>query len=531
MTRFGTAALCAAAVTLAVPASATTVVPMRTRDLAQASVGAVRGQVVAIAAASDPATGAISTFVTLTVDEVLFGPLSTGEVVLREPGGQVGGRTEWRVGSATYRVGERVLVFLTPNPDGTLRTTGMAMGKLALEDHFGGTRVVRELGRDVLALDPVRGTPRAPAKDRRPLAAVRRTILDAAGSAAAPSAALRPRPDVRGWRLESRPAFILLQPNARWFEPDDSLPIGFRVDVTGDARLGPEVSREAVREGLAAWSALPDTPLSLFDAGDDAPAPVVGCPDASRIVFNDPFGELENPRNCRGTLAISVICDVDETRTVNGTKYRRIRSSKVTFNDGWSECAVWTPCNLAEIATHELGHAVGLAHSADPDATMAGKAHFDGRCAAIRPDDAAGIAAVYPIPPPPTLTPTETSTPAPTLTPTRTGTITRTPTRTATPTRSITPTRSSTPTRTASATRSTTATRTPLVSATPSATATATATGTASATPSPTDSATPPPSPTVTATATAPPSPTPPPTPAPWRDVVLEALRHALNAP
>ena len=530
MTRIGVAALLAAIASLAQPARATTVVPMRTRDLVQASVGAVRGQVTAIASATDPSTGAIDTYVTLAVDEVLFGPLSGGALTLREPGGQVGLREEWTFGSPTYRVGERVLVFLTPNPDGSLRTTAMAMGKFTLRDAFGGARAVRDLGREVLTLDPATGAPRAPVKVDRPLAALRTAIRDVADIAATAPRRLHAQPNMAGLRLESRPAFILLQPQSRWFEPDDNLPVGFRIDVTGDATLGTAVSREAVQAGMAAWTALPNSPLSLIDAGDDQPAPFAGCPDGNRIVFNDPFGELTDPRNCRGTVAIGGFCNTGETRVVNGTTFKRIITGKVTFNDGWGDCPVWTPCNLAEIATHELGHTVGLGHSADTTATMAAMAHFDGRCATVEADDEAGIDAVYPIPPPPTETPTETSTPAPTLTPSRTGTSTRTPTRTTTPTRSMTPTRTTTPTRSATATRTATPSHTPLLSPTPTASSTASpsATGTASPTPSTTATA------TTSATATASPSatasPTVPPTPASWLGVVVEALRHALGA-
>ena len=85
-----------AVVALAAPAAATTVVPMRTRELVAASVGAVRGQVTRIASGLEPHDGALVTYVTLSVDEVLFGPVATGELTLRELGGRVGGRRAWR---------------------------------------------------------------------------------------------------------------------------------------------------------------------------------------------------------------------------------------------------------------------------------------------------------------------------------------------------------------------------------------------------------------------------------------------------
>jgi hypothetical protein len=52
---------------------------------------------------------------------------------------------------------------------------------------------------------------------------------------------------------------------------------------------------------------------------------------------------------------------------------------------------------MAEVATHELGHVLGLNHSADGTATMAAFAHFDGRGASLKNDDLAGLAMIYPI--------------------------------------------------------------------------------------------------------------------------------------
>lgn len=511
-------------------------VPMRTRDLVRASLAAVRGQVTAIAAATEPDTGGVSTYVTIAVDEVLFGPLAPGDVVLRERGGRVAGRQEWAFGNPTYRVGERVLVFLSANADGTLRTTAMAMGKFSLRDDFGGARARRDLGRDVLVLSPAGGR-RHIDKDDVPLAALRTAIRTAAPSASPPAVGLRVHPDMTAVYLEPRSSFILLQPASRWFEPDDGLPIGYGIDTTGDATLGALISRTAVQAGFAAWSSAARSPLTLYDAGDDEPAPFSGCPDASRVVFNDPFGELDDPRNCRGVLAIGGFCNSEDTRVLGETKYKRIVSGKVTFNDGWGDCPIWTPCNLSEIATHELGHTLGFGHSADTTATMAAMAHFDGRCATLEPDDVAAIESVYPIPPPPTFTPTVTPSLPPTATVTRTGTITRTPTRTLSPTRTVSPTRTQSPTRTATAsrtaspTRTGTATQTGIPTATPLSTATATAspshtpsppaTATAFATPSFTASTTA----TATATATA----TPVPTPGSWFDIAVDALRHALG--
>jgi hypothetical protein len=508
-------------------ARATSVVPMTVRDLVDASDAALRGRVQRIGSAIDPLSGAVHTYVVLEPEDVLFGSLPAGEVVLREVGGQVGGRRQWVFGNPEYRVGERVLVFVTVAPDGSQHTTALALGKYTLVDRPGGTRAIRLLPADLM----IQGAGGAAAADsvrneEHRLSALRAYVHTVATTA--PQA--RTRKPLQGssaaarLRLEPRTEFILLNPHSRWFEPDDGATIGFPVDVIGDAALGPAVSLQAVDEALAAWTAVVNSPLHLVRGGDAEPAPFAGCPDDNRIVFNDPFGELDNPRSCRGVLAVGGFCNSGETRTIKSNTYRRIITGKLTFNDGWGDCPIWTACNLAEIMTHELGHTIGLGHSNDETATMAREAHFDGRCAALAADDEVAIEFVYPFPPTPTVTPSTTPSPAPTATVTRTGTSTRTPSRTVTFTRSLTPTRTRTPTRSSTPTR----TRTPGATATSSSTPSATATLSVSATPSPsaTGTATPPPTETITATAT----PTVPPPPRSWLEILLDAVRQVLDA-
>src|SRR5215472_5701615 len=129
------------------PSRATTFILMSERDLAARSIAAVTGWVTDVEAAADPATGGVNTYVHLEPDEIVFGALPPGPVVLREAGGQLRGGGEWIFGSPEYRVGEEVLVFLSQNADGTLRTTGMSMGKFSLDrDDRGTLTAVRHLG-------------------------------------------------------------------------------------------------------------------------------------------------------------------------------------------------------------------------------------------------------------------------------------------------------------------------------------------------------------------------------------------------
>ena len=91
-------------------------------------------------------------------------------------------------------------------------------------------------------------------------------------------------------------------------------------------------------------------------------------------------------------------------RKVGGVTFGRIFEGDVTFNDGLGAC-FGDPAFLAEVATHEIGHAIGFGHSSenptepDPvrkDATMYFRAHNDGRGASLRQDDLAGLLAGYP---------------------------------------------------------------------------------------------------------------------------------------
>jgi hypothetical protein len=532
--RAALAVVCGAVAPLmaAAPAHGTTVVPMGARALVESSVGAVRGRVTRIESGADPVTGAIHTYVTIEPSERVFGDLPDGPLVLRELGGRAGGRAQWVFGSPDYRVGESVLVFLSRHPDGALRTTALALGKYRVHTAQGITRAVRRFGANVAVLDRQSGAidehPKSDVVDFAALLSGVRAALNAGVGPARGRVVSRPA-ELAQVALESHPSFVLFNPLVRWFEPDEGMPVGYVIDATGDATLGVIVSRLAVDQGLAVWTDVPEASIELRDVGDSTPAPFGGCPDENRVVFNDPFEELDPPKNCEGILGIGGVCEADETRVVNGKTFRRIISGKVTFNDGWGDCAMWTPCNFAEIATHELGHSVGINHSTVTSATMAARAHFDGRCAGLTDDDRAALAFLYPLVPTPSATPTATSpptvTPSPTttLTPsstpsfsqtatiTLTGTVTLTPTRTKTATRTLTPSRTPIPTRTltasrtATSTRTGTATRTATATRTPTSSRTATASGTATASRTPTASGTPTSSPLPTHT----PSPSP----------------------
>ena len=389
-------------------ARATTFVVPADDALVASSAVVALGTVEAIATTA-AGVDQLHTAVTVAVEMQVKGP-SMDVVTFIEPGGEAEGVRRVVFGAAHFFVGERVLVFLRQRPDGHLATNGMAMGKYTVVRSTSGDVARRQLGgadgAAALTYDARRGVLSvAPAADQRPLAEF---LDELAGMVAAEPAAgalqqsIPSPPPARGGA-----AFTFLgPPAARWTEPDAGLAVGYRVDAGGDASLGSNASSLAVRRAMAALSH-PESSLRLTDAGPATPARFQACDGVSTIQFNDPFGEIGAPSNCGGILAIGGYCTSSATTTVPGVPYpmQRISEGDLTVNDGFAGCGFWTATNLAEVLTHELGHTVGLGHSsesgreADPalkDATMYYMAHFDGRGAALRGDDVAGVRTLYP---------------------------------------------------------------------------------------------------------------------------------------
>lgn len=436
-------------------ARSTTFVLMDEHNLLRSSAAVVVGTVTGIESGTAGPDGAIYTYVHVQPERVIKGPTGLQPLALREPGGFIGERSQVIFGSPEFWVGERTLLFLSRNPDGTLQTNSLAMGKYTLSVNAAGhTTAVRDFGSGASMFVPSTGKMVEASRQTQrflPLLKRLRQIAHAERRTGSPVERLTLVPE----ELASTPtrfqeAFTYLSnPPARWFQPDSGQPVTYLVDSTGDSTLGFASTQAAVDAGLAAWSTVPTSSLILQDGGTTSPGRFSPC-DINRLTFNDPYGEITDPSNCSGILAIGGYCSGGGSTVVNGTTFSQIAVGKITFNNGWGGCGFWNQCNVAEVMTHELGHTIGLGHTSVSNATMYAYAHFDGRCASLAADDIAGVSAIYPQigTPGPTRTPTQTQvgtptrtrTPAPTLTPTRVPTSSPTQTPTRTPTRTWTPT-------------------------------------------------------------------------------------------
>jgi hypothetical protein len=391
------------------PARATTFIPMSVEDLTRSSEVIVAGRVESVG--GDVGTdGAIQTLVRIDVASVLKGDPGLSHLTLREPGGSVGTLREVVYGAPVYGAGEHVVVFARPGPAEAFTTNQLALGKFRITaDRSGELRAAQQFGSGVTVIVPPDGASWRP---ELPLAELLDRIARTTGVIAPP-----PFQELEG--AGDRPAetsapFMLFPEPGRFFEPDEGEPLRFLIDERGDAILGLTASRRAVDDALAVWTGVGSARIELLDDGLSS-APGRECePGEHRVLFDDPFDEIPPPVRCTGTLGVGGFCSTaGESKSFNDTDFERALRARLTLADGWEGCADWTECNVAEIAAHEIGHAIGIWHSSedplesDPvleDATMYFLAHFDGRCAALRSDDVAAVTFLYPNEAPPTIT-------------------------------------------------------------------------------------------------------------------------------
>jgi hypothetical protein len=383
-------------------ARATTFVLADPSQLSDVSEGIIVGQVTSLSTVESG--GQLRTNVELAVEQSLkaaYGPV----VTVVEPGGQVGGRQSWITGAPQFFVGERALLFLQRGADGLLHTTYLGMGKFHVVRSIDGSELaVRSLA-DVRLLERRSGKLQdGPQTATYVLAELLQTLRSHIGSGG--GGATLPAPSaVSGSRWQAHFTFSG-PPALRWFDSDDGNPVIYHVDANGAARLGDESSSAAADAALAAWEAPACTDLELSRGEAAVQAPFGACDGRSQILFNDPFGEVADPIDCVGVLAIGGVCaDATDPRQFNGGSFYQITEGDVVVNDGFEGCAFWNATNLAEVLTHELGHSLGLGHSSDDpnevdlvlhQATMYFAAHFDGRGARLMADDQAAVCAIYP---------------------------------------------------------------------------------------------------------------------------------------
>lgn len=138
----------------ALPASATTVVPMNTRALIARSHDIVIGEVVTVRSRWNDERSSIVTDITLRVSETLKGGAGS-ELVLTQPGGEVDGLRYTIEGGVQFAPGEETLLFAWRDRGGVPQVAGLAQGKFEIRRDRSGARTLERALPGFTTRDPM----------------------------------------------------------------------------------------------------------------------------------------------------------------------------------------------------------------------------------------------------------------------------------------------------------------------------------------------------------------------------------------
>ena len=392
-------------------AQAMTVIVPSDADLIIGSRAIVYADVLSTESSFDDAHIQVFIYTTLRIHEVLKGSIASREIVIKEPGGDVGGKGVMIFGAPEFTPGESVVLFLDTWPDGSLRAHDMFLGKFSITtDPATGERGVSRLtprssveiqGRsqgettEKMAFDPYLRMLRKKIRANKEQSDQFETryysttpILDhpAGHEARVGSGAIQPR-------------FHLFKFPGRMFEPDRGQPVSYLVNPDQAPSNG---ILDDVTAAMNAWSQVAGCSLRIVNGG-----PTDLCVGVVNLIAFDNCDGRFAPTIGGGVLALGGFgYDTDFTTQVNGVTFTKIRFAFISVNPFGVDYA-GQHCNIQEILTHEMGHSLGLHHSWQPgfsdtpthtesEATMFFSAHFDGRCASLKPDDINGITFIYP---------------------------------------------------------------------------------------------------------------------------------------
>jgi hypothetical protein len=366
----------------------------------------VRGTVTGVSSHYDEPHRAIFTYITLQVSEVFKGQITTSEVVLKEPGGITPEAASIIFGTPEFQPGEDVLLYLDTWPDGSLRVHQWFLGKYLISAGLspGEQLVTRALGGEKISiLGQAKGKITNRAGLENYLAMVRTRVAALREASAQHEAkyfsdvAVQAMPIERLNQTGGIEHFTLFNSSypVRWFEPDAGLPVTFKINLAGAPSAG---STDDIVAAMNAWSSVSGSALRVVNGGATNGCGLLTTDGENTISFNncDGYSAFSPGVGCSGVLgAAGIIRFSFGTRTVNGTNFYQALEGNIAFSP-YATCHLSNSCKAREIATHEMGHALGFGHSQDASATMSAVTHFDGRCAGLRADDEQGVRFIYP---------------------------------------------------------------------------------------------------------------------------------------
>jgi len=175
-------------------------------------------------------------------------------------------------------------------------------------------------------------------------------------------------------------------------EADSGQPV--RYFVNPNSCPVPNGATAEIARAMSAWPTQSGATIQLQNAGTTGRCGI-SFDNQNTISFGDCLNQLDPPIGCAGVVGLTSVAWIPDSKDIGGTVFNKLLEADTVFNRGM-DCFLGISSNLAEVACHELGHSIGLGHSADPTALMWATAHGHGRDATLGADDKAGVLAIYP---------------------------------------------------------------------------------------------------------------------------------------
>ena len=331
-------------------------------------IGTVEGSYV------QEAHGTIETIYEIRVERAMKGNAPRREELLRivSLGGMIDDRGVLVPGEAHFEQGQRVLLFLTPDAHGRLRTTDFTLGRFTFRTSTRGERLLVRSMEDVAGWDHA-GRPHQEKVRREDgfLRFIEERVHGRKGETdyVVDASAVTFAPDENQSQVTTNAApfpaatytdFVNNQP-VRWPNMANGVPVYKRStqNIAGAADGGVSV----IQNGLAAWTNECGSVINYSYAGQVATQSQNH--DGTNVVeFNDPQERISGSWGGSGTVGICFISFAGQ-HSFSGQSWLNITDADVVFQNGYTA----SNASFGTAMTHELGHGLGWRHSNQNHAT------------------------------------------------------------------------------------------------------------------------------------------------------------------